>query len=89
LTDDPRSVSDAAFLTEETDASLRAMVEAPVGDVSETTRVLARFELEARGHRGSDWSEDDPNDGLAEEFALGAFYGRANPEPSQGGRGNG
>ena len=55
---DPRSVSDAAHLTLETDASLRAMVEAPVGEVSETTRVLAGLELEARGMREP--SDDSP-----------------------------
>ena len=55
---DPRSVSDAAHLTLETDASLRAMVEAPVGEVSETTRVLAGLELEARGAEDEDPSYD-------------------------------
>lgn len=46
-----RAESDAALLTEETDASLRAMIDAPVGSVSETTRELARLELESRGCR--------------------------------------
>lgn len=45
---DRRAVSDAAHLTIETDESLRTMVAAAVGDVSETTRALAGLELAAR-----------------------------------------
>lgn len=49
LTEQRRGVSDAAHLQLETDGYLRELVAAPVGEVSETTRELARFELEARG----------------------------------------
>lgn len=37
-----------AELFHEPDAALEAMLEAPVGEVSETTRELARLELEQR-----------------------------------------
>lgn len=44
-----RAGRDALLLGEETDVSLQELIDAPVGEVSETTRELARLELVSRG----------------------------------------